>query len=91
MEGPKFPFAITNFLRLNIPDMIALRLGLLPILVETQDVRLVPKIIANLKESGRGVYDAVSEPAEDRDDIDAPFSSEACPLCSLAEPTRLDW
>lgn len=48
MKGSEFPFTVTCFFCLDVPNMVSFRLGLLSILVEPQNERLTPEVIADL-------------------------------------------
>jgi len=48
VKGSEFPFAVTCFFCLDVPNMVSFRLGLLAILIEPQNERLSPEVIADL-------------------------------------------
>ena len=48
VERPELPLAIARLLRLDIPDVVALGLRLLTVLVEAEDVLLPPEVVPDL-------------------------------------------
>ena len=48
MKGSELPTAVLAFFSIDMPDVVSLRLGFLPFLVEPRDEGLVPQIVPNL-------------------------------------------
>ena len=84
MEGAEAPFTTILLLCIHFPDMIALRLRFFAFFIEAQDVRLMPKVVANLKKSKGGEFKLDPQHANQEN---MPSSLEAYPLDNLL---RLD-